>query len=127
MAGNDLTITKDYDRSRRDPEFEKDLELSANYVHSFIKEDHELTVDYTTSHSMSRKITITLTPIVSLTTLPTYDNTLIKQGENESQFSVEYVNPVSEDIKIEAGYILESRKSDMDFFGESFNPDTGSG
>ena len=32
---------------------------------------------------------------------------------------LEYVNPISEDIKIEAGYILESSKSDMDFFGES--------
>ena len=57
----DFSITKDYDRSRRDPEFEKDLELSANYVHSFAKEGHELTLDYTTSQ-MNRRIIIILIP-----------------------------------------------------------------
>lgn len=118
----DMTVTKDYDRTRRDPEFEKDLELSSNYVHSFKKEGHELTVDYTTSFSNEQEDNhfsdIYRVPVTS----PTYDNTLIKQGENQSQFSVEYVNPVSENIKIEAGYILESRKSDMDFFGEYYDP-----
>jgi outer membrane receptor protein involved in Fe transport len=118
----DLSVTKDYDRTRRDPEFEKDLELSANYVHSFAKEDHELTVDYNTSFSNEQEDNhysdIYRVPV----TPPTYDNTLIKQGENQSQFSIEYVNPVSEDIKIETGYILEYRKSDMDFFGEFYDP-----
>jgi outer membrane receptor protein involved in Fe transport len=118
----DMTVTKDYDRTRRDPEFEKDLELSSNYVHSFKKEGHELTIDYTTSFSNEQEDNhfsdIYRVPVTS----PTYDNTLIKQGENQSQFSVEYVNPVSENIKIEAGYILESRKSDMDFFGEYYDP-----
>jgi outer membrane receptor protein involved in Fe transport len=118
----DMTVTKDYDRMRRDPEFEKDLEFSSNYVHSFTKEGHELTVDYTTSFSNEQEDNhysdIYRVPVTS----PTYDNTLIKQGENQSQFSVEYVNPVSENIKIEAGYILESRKSDMDFFGEYYDP-----
>jgi outer membrane receptor protein involved in Fe transport len=121
----DMTITKDYDRTRHDPEFEKDIELSSNYVHSFAKEGHELTVDYTTSFSNEQEDNhysdIYRVPVTS----PTYDNTLIKQGENESQFSVEYVNPVSENIKMEAGYILESRKSDMDFFGEYYDPLSG--
>ena len=118
----DMTITKDYDRSRRDPEFEKDLELSGNYVHSFTKEGHELTVDYTTSFSREQEdnhysdfYRIPVTPM-------TYDNTLIKQADNESQFSVTYSNPVSENIKIETGYVLESRKNDMDFFGEYYDP-----
>jgi len=117
----DLTTTKDYDRSRSDPEFEKDIELTSDYVHSFGKEGHELSVNYTTSVSKEQEdnhYTNTYRiPVVS----PAYDNTLIRQGGRESQFSVEYVNPVSEDTKIEAGYILESTKSDMDFFGESFD------
>ena len=121
----DLSVTKDYDRSRRDPEFEKDIELSANYVHSFKKEGHEITVDYTTSVSKEQEDNhfsdIYRIPVIS----PAYDNTLIKQGENQSQLSVEYSNPVSENIKIEAGYLLESRKEDMDFFGEYFDTETG--
>ena len=121
----DLTTTKDYDRSRRDPEFEKDLELSANYIHSFGKEGHELTVDYTTSFSNEQEdnhYTDTYRiPVIS----PTYDNTLIRQGGNESQFSVEYANPISEDKKLEAGYLLESNRSDMNFFGEYLDPIMG--
>ena len=118
----DLDTTKEYDRSRRDPEFEKDLELSGNYIHSFGKEGHELTVDYTTSFSNEQEdnhYTDTYSiPVIS----PSYDNTLIKQGGTESQFSVEYANPVSEDKKLEAGYLLESNKSDMNFFGEFLDP-----
>ncbi len=118
----DMTITKDYDRTRRDPEFEKDLELSGNFIHSFAKEGHELAVDYTTSFSKEQEDNhysdIYRIPV----TQTTFDNTLIKQGDNESQFSVTYSNPVSEDIKIETGYVLESRKNDMDYFGEYYNP-----
>ena len=121
----DLTTTKDYDRSRHDPEFEKDLELSANYIHSFGKEGHELTIDYTTSFSKEQEdnhYTDTYRiPVIP----PTYDNTLIRQGGNESQFSVEYANPISEDKKLEAGYLLESNKSDMNFFGEFLDPVSG--
>lgn len=120
----DLTVTRDYDRTRRDPEFEKDLEMSGNYVHSFAKEGHEITVDYTTSFSNEQEDNhfsdIYRIPAIS----PTFDNTLIKQGDNESQFSVEYVNPISDKIKVESGYILESRTSDMDYFGEYFDAGT---
>ena len=121
----DFSTTKDYDRSRIDPEFEKDLEFSGNYIHSFAKEGHELTVDYTTSFSSEQEdnhFTDTYrVPVIS----PSYDNTLIKQGGNESQFSVEYTNPISETKKLEAGYLLETRKSNSDFFGEFLNPSTG--
>ena len=119
--GTDLVITKDYDRSRLDPEFEKDLEFSADYVHFFKKEDHELTFDYTTSRSIEQEDNHYTNTYRFPVILPTHDNTLIKQGDNESQFSAEYVNPISDDIKLEAGYILESMKSDADFFGESYN------
>ena len=121
----DFSTTKDYDRSRIDPEFEKDLEFSGNYIHSFAKEGHELTVDYTTSFSSEQEdnhFTDTYrVPVIS----PSYDNTLIKQGGNESQFSVEYTNPISETKKLEAGYLLETRNSNSDFFGEFLNTSTG--
>ena len=121
----DFSTTKDYDRSRIDPEFEKDLEFSGNYIHSFAKEGHELTVDYTTSFSSEQEdnhFTDTYrVPVIS----PSYDNTLIRQGGNESQFSVEYTNPISETKKLEAGYLLETRNSNSDFFGEFLNTSTG--
>lgn len=120
----DMTVLKNYDRSRRDPEFERDLELSGNFVHSFAKDGHELTIDYTTSFSKEQEDNhysdIYRVPV----TPTTYDNTLIKQGDNESQFSVTYSNPASKDIKIETGYIIESRKNDMDFFVENYDNDS---
>jgi len=49
---------------------------------------------------------------------------MIKQGGAESQFTLEYINPLSEEISFEAGYVLETRKEDMDFYGETLNPQT---
>ena len=116
-----LDTTKYYDRSRVDPEFEKDLEFSANYVHSFSKEDHNLTIDYTTSNSNEQEDNHYTNTYYIPDIQPTYDNTLIKQSDRESQFSVEYSNPIMEDITFEAGYLLEASKNDMDFYGEYYD------
>jgi outer membrane receptor protein involved in Fe transport len=118
----DLDTTKYYDCGRIDPEFEKDLELSASYVHSFEKEGHDLTIDITSSISDEQENNHYTNTYYIPDKQPTYDNTVIKQGDNESQFSVEYSNPISEKKKLEAGYILEMSKGDMDFFGEFFDP-----
>jgi outer membrane receptor protein involved in Fe transport len=120
-----FNTTKDYDRSRLDPEFEKDLELSANYVHSFGKEGHELTVDYISSVSDEQEDNHYTNTYRVPDIPPSYDNTLIKQGGNESQFSVEYVNPISENKKLEAGYLIETSKNNMDFYGEYLDPNSG--
>lgn len=116
--------TMDYDRSRRDPEYEKDLELTATYQHIFA-EDHELNIDFTTSNSAEQEdnhySTIYRVPAFS----STFDNTLIRQGDRESQLYIEYKNPISDNTKFETGYVLESVLSDLNFFVESFNTDTG--
>ncbi len=115
-------MTKDFDRIRIDPEFEHSFEYTANYRHSFEKEGHELTVDYTSS-SQKEQEDNHYTNFFRIPFQPTtYDNTLIKQDDNESQFSVEYSNPLSETNKFESGYILETRKNDLNFYGENFNP-----
>ena len=116
-----LTVTKDYDRLRTDPEYEKDMELAASIQHTFTKEGHELNADYTTSKSMEQEDNHYSNVYRVPASSSTYDNTLIKQGDDESQFTLEYINPFSEDIKFEAGYIFEARKNDMDFYGESLN------
>jgi outer membrane receptor protein involved in Fe transport len=116
-----FTITKNFDRNRIDPEYEKDLEVSANFRHLFKKEGHELNVDYTTSATKevedNHYTNLTWFPATNLS----YDNTLIKQNDNESQLLVEYSNPISETNKFESGYIFEYRKNDMNYYGESLN------
>lgn len=121
----DHQLTKNLDRDRIDSEYEHSLEYAINYKHAFAKKDHELTIDYTSSNQKEQEdnhyINISRLPVLN----NTYDNTLIKQDGKESQLSVEYVNPLSETSKFESGYILESRSSDMNFFGESLNPVSG--
>jgi len=114
-------MTRDFDRNRIDPEYEQTIEYAANFKHSFEKDGHELTIDFTSSTQNEQEdnhyTNIFRMPIES----PTYDNTLIKQNENESQLAVEYVNPLSETSKLESGYLYETRKNDMDFYGENLN------
>ena len=120
MNSNRL-VNRTYHRSWRDPEFEEDLEFNAFLRHSFAKKGHELNFDYTSSRSKEVEDNHFVNNYIIPTVYSTFDNTLIKQAGDESQFSVEYINPISEDISLEAGYILESRTEDMDFFGETLN------
>ncbi|MDP4271012.1 MAG: TonB-dependent receptor [Bacteroidota bacterium] len=117
----DLSISKHYDRLRYDPEYEKDKELTAYWQHTFAKEGHELNLDYTTSQSREQEdnhySNIYHVPAQS----STFDNTLIKQGGDQSQLSLAYTNPLTENSKFESGYIYETNKADMDFYGESLN------
>jgi len=120
----DFLVNKKYNRILTNPEYEKDMELTAYIHHAFAKEDHELNVDFTASRSQERDDN-RFNNIYHIPVSPsTFDNTLIKEGEDESQLSFEYLNPISDDIQFESGYVLESRKADLDFFGESFDPNT---
>ena len=115
-------LTKDFDRIRYDPENERSLEYAIKYKHLFEKEGHELAIDYTSSGQKEQEDNH-YTNIFRMQAEPTtFDNTLIKQDDNESQFSAEYSNPLSKTSKLEAGYLLETRKNDMNFYGENFNP-----
>lgn len=115
------TVTKNFDRDRIDYETQKSLELAANYKHSFDKDGHELNVDYTTSISDELEDNHYTNIIYFPLTPNTFDNTRIKQGDHESQLSVQYSNPLTEKSKLETGYLLETLNNDMDFYGESKN------
>jgi outer membrane receptor protein involved in Fe transport len=114
-------VTKNFDRDRIDYETQKSLELAANYKHSFSKEGHELNIDYTTSISDELEDNHYTNIVYSPQVPNTFDNTRIKQGDNESQFSVQYNNPLTEKSKLEAGYLLETLNNDMDYYGETLN------
>ncbi len=116
--------TSDYNRFRRDPEFEEDREYTATYQHVFA-EDHELNIDFTHSRSDEVEDNHYTTYYRFPTTMQSLDNTLIKQSGTESQLTVEYKNPISENTKLETGYVLESATSDNNFYGEFFNSLSG--
>ncbi len=109
---------------RVDYEYEKDLELSAYYHHSFKKKGHELNADFNTSNTDEQEdnhyTNIFSFPIVA----NLFDNTLIRQGEKQTQAALEYINPISANQTFEAGYNFEKQVGDMDFSGEAFNSGT---
>jgi len=50
-----------------------------------------------------------------------FDNTLIKNGDNNNQITLEYSNPLSEQSNLEAGYRGEFISNDLDFYAEYFD------
>jgi outer membrane receptor protein involved in Fe transport len=118
-------LTKDYDRLNNGPQFERDLEFGATANHTFAKEGHELSLDFVASKSLEQEDNHYNDNYRMPVTPSTYDNTVIKQGDKESQLTFSYVNPLSETSKFEAGYVFEYMNSDMDFFGEFKDPISG--
>ena len=110
-------LSLDFDRARLDTEYEKELELGARYQHSFEKEGQDLSSEfkwtkkneqednrYTETHRL---------PSVSVS----HDTTLIKPFERGTEWVNEYVHPLADEGKIEAGYTREANKGDYIFEG----------
>ena len=114
LQDNFHTITLDYNRDRRLPEKESDIELNANYQHKFDKEGHELNVSFIRSLSRENEDNYYSNHYRIPTTSLTYDNMFYHHINNESELSVEYSRPLSDAAKLEAGYILEHFNNDMD-------------
>ena len=121
---SNMILSKDYDRINRGSQFEKDLEFGATAYHTFAKEGHELNLDFvgSTSKEQENNHYSNLYRLPSID--PTYDNTVIIQADKESQATLEYINPLSETAKLEAGYVFEYQYSDANFLGEALNPVT---
>ena len=113
--------TDNYNRLRYDPEFEKEKDVTTYWQHNFPKEDHELRVEFNASASDEVEDNH-YTNVYFFPVLPSsYDNTIIKQGDNQQQLTIDYTNPLSEDSKLEAGYDGSFNQIDMDFYGEYFD------
>ncbi len=103
---------------RYDPEYEKEHDITAYFQHNFLKEDHELRVELNVSGSDE----VEENHYTNVYTLPklrsSMDNTLIKQLDQQQQVSIDYSNPLSEDSKLELGYLGNFQQLDMNFYGE---------
>ncbi len=119
-----LNVIKDYDRKRTDPEWQKNMEFGMNMQHTFSREGHELNLDLISSVSQEQENNHYTDIFRVPAEINSYDNTLIRPKDNESQLTLEYINPISESTKFEAGYVYEHQRSDMDFYGEFLNPAT---
>jgi outer membrane receptor protein involved in Fe transport len=115
------TLTNSYDRLRYDPEYEIENDVTAYWQHNFPQEDHQLRVEVNTSGSDEQEDN----HYTNMYRLParrsSMDNTLILQHDHQQQVSVDYTNPLSEDSKLEAGYLGSFAQLDQNFYGEMYD------
>jgi len=114
LQNNLHSITLDYNRDRRLPEMESDLEVNANYSHKFNKEGHELNINYVSSFSRETEdnyyrntYRIPIQPI-------SQDNMFFHHLNNESELAIEYSLPITDKSKFEAGYLYQHANNDLD-------------
>ena len=115
-------ITEEYNRLRYDDEYERESVIVAYAEHNFPGEDHKIRFDFNWSKSPEVEDNHYSNVYKIPSSSTTYDNTLIKQGSNNTQATIEYSNPLSETSTLEAGYEGEFNKNDLDFYGEFFDP-----
>jgi outer membrane receptor protein involved in Fe transport len=116
------TGNQSYDRKRENFEQESQRNAAFYLEHSFSKEDHKLRLEFDIAHSPEvennrYRNTFTLPAIAEQ-----LDNTIIKQNSDQQHLSLAYENPLSGHSKLEAGYDGQFNKSDLDFFGEAYDP-----
>jgi len=119
---NNSIVTNDYDRRRIDYEYEKEAGLNAYFQHNFQGEDHKLRFEFNAAQSPEQEDNH-YTNVYRIPASPLqYDNTLIKQEDQKKQLSIDYTNRLAEKSTLEGGYAGEFNKTDMDFYGEYFDP-----
>jgi outer membrane receptor protein involved in Fe transport len=117
----DHLLTSNYNRLRYDPEFEREKDATAYWQHNFPKEDHELRVELNVSASDEAEHNH-YTNVYYFPVLPSsFDNTVIKQTDNQQELTIDYADPLSEHSKVEAGYDGSFNQIDMDFYGEYYD------
>ena len=114
-------LTENYNRLRYDPEMEKESDGTVYWQHNFAKEDHELRMELNVSQSKEVEDNHYTNVYLFPSVLSTFDNTLIKQNDNQQQFTIEYTNPLSESSKLEAGYSGSFNQLDLNFYGEAYD------
>ncbi|MDP4291997.1 MAG: outer membrane beta-barrel family protein [Bacteroidota bacterium] len=111
--------TLDYDRARRLPETESDLEITSSFQHQFDKEGHELDINYMYSHTLEDENNYYTNYYRKPDTITRYDNMFYHHINNESEFSVEYTRPYADKSKLESGYVLEYFNNNMNLFRDT--------
>jgi outer membrane receptor protein involved in Fe transport len=110
------------DRLRYDPEYEKEKDLTGFWEHNFPGEDHTLRVELNVSTSQEQEDNHYQNAYHYPVTYSTYDNTLIRQGDNQQQLTIDYNHTLTESSKLELGYSGTFNQQDFNFYGEYYDP-----
>jgi outer membrane receptor protein involved in Fe transport len=118
-------VTGDYDRTRTDPEYEQSQEGSATWQHTFAEEGHELNAEFKYSTTREQEDNHYVNSYRSPVQPATYDNMLNQNSGHERETSVEYVRPLGDAGKLEAGYALTDEDFQANFHIENLDPLSG--
>jgi len=120
-----MQITQRLDRKRYAPAVENEKDFTAYWQHNYGKEGKEVRFEFTASSQSEDEKNYYINqyyyPIKQ--TIP--DNNFVYQIEQNQQATVDYVNPLGEDAKLELGYAGSFIQQDIDFLTENYNPTTG--
>ncbi len=118
---NNKQLTSQLNRTRYALATEYENDATVYWQHNFTKEDHELRVEATASAQAEDEKNYynniyNFPPQRSLA-----DNNWVNQAEKNQQVTIDYVNPLTEKSKLEAGYAGSFIQQDIDFYVEDFD------
>lgn len=120
-----MQITQRLDRTRFAPAVEFEKDITAFWQHNYSKEGKELRVEFTASSQSEDEKNYYNNQYYYPTILAIPDNNFVNQIEYNQQATVDFVNPMGENAKVELGYAGSFIQQDIDFLTENYNPSTG--
>jgi outer membrane receptor protein involved in Fe transport len=118
-------ITSEYDRTRYDPEYERSGEFAMTFQHTFPDEDHALNLEVKSSVTDEQEDNHYADIFSTPAQAATYDNTRIRPTDRGTEAVLEYVQPLDENSKLEAGYMRTDERLATDFAVSALDPASG--
>jgi len=120
---SEKALTDRYIRNGKTDDPESEVGFSAFYLHKFNKADHEIQFDYEYQNSGEQENGHYTNEYLTPFKQSEFDNTLIHNNVKENLLSIEYKNPIREDMMVEAGYKGDFSTGNFDFYIENLtNP-----
>jgi outer membrane receptor protein involved in Fe transport len=118
-------LSSEYDRTDEGYEIDKATTVSVNLLHNFGRRDHRLRIDAMSSGSPETDDYRFTNTYLSPTFPQAFDNSFLRQRDDKNQVAVEYTNAISRAVTVEAGYMGEFSRDNMDYSAETFDPSLG--
>ena len=120
---NSAGLINDYTTTRNDADNESEWDISAYAEHQFKKPDHTISLE--AQYESNDELEDTeFTDVFRFPEYPDYNGrTKIHNKGSGTSVTLDYVNPLEEDMEFEAGYEGEFSTGDLDFFSEYLDQD----
>ncbi len=114
-------LTQNFNRAKYDPESEKEKDATIYWQHNFLKEDHEMRVEFNAAATHDKENHSNTNAYFFPVKLDLFDNILLSDKDNQQELTAEYTKPLEEDAKIEIGYEGLFNQIDLDYYGEYYD------